>query len=168
MYNIPPVSNIPISINLIERLIKNYPNTVVGIKDSSGDWGNTKDMLDQKWDDFRVFVGSETFLLNNMRNGGSGCISATANVNPAAIRHLYQSWDNENAPNYQDKLDEVRNIFQEFPMIPALKAAAAIYSNDREWNRVRPPLLSLNKIQFEKLKSNLREIKFSMPGLSKN
>jgi len=53
-------------------------------------------------------------------------------------------------------------------MIPALKAAAAIYSNDREWNRVRPPLLSLNKIQFEKLKSNLREIKFSMPGLSKN
>ena len=168
LYNIPPVSNIPISINLIDRLIKNYPNTVVGIKDSSGDWGNTKDMLDQKWDDFRVFVGSETFLLNNMRNGGSGCISATANVNPAAIRHLYQSWDNENAPNYQDKLDEVRNIFQEFPMIPALKAAAAIYSNDREWNRVRPPLLSLNKIQFEKLKSNLREIKFSMPGLSKN
>ena len=166
LYNIPPVSNVPISIKLIERLIKNYPNTVVGIKDSSGDWDNTINMLNQKWDDFRVFVGSEIFLLDNMRNGGSGCISATANVNPAAIRHLYQNWNNENASNYQKKLEKVRNIFEEFPMIPALKAAAAIYKNDLEWCRVRPPLLSLNKPQLEQLESTLREIEFSMPGLT--
>ena len=45
LYHIPPVAQVPITIQLIEKLIKNYPNIVVGIKDSSGDWANTKAML---------------------------------------------------------------------------------------------------------------------------
>ena len=90
LYHIPPVSNVGISLDLIERLVKTYPDIVVGIKDSSGDWDNTSAMLDRRWDDFRVFAGSESFLLANMRGGGSGCISATANINPAAIDNLYQ------------------------------------------------------------------------------
>ena len=95
LYHIPPVAQVGLSIDLIERLVTDYPDTVVGIKDSSGDWGNTKAMLDRQWDDFRVFVGSESFLLANMQNGGAGCISATANVNPAAIDQLYQTWEDE-------------------------------------------------------------------------
>ncbi|HET6367964.1 MAG TPA: dihydrodipicolinate synthase family protein, partial [Pseudomonadales bacterium] len=80
VYHIPPVSQVPITLPLIERLLKAYPGTVAGVKDSSGDWGNTKAMLDAfAASGFDVFAGSETFLLANMRGGGKGCISATAN-----------------------------------------------------------------------------------------
>jgi dihydrodipicolinate synthase/N-acetylneuraminate lyase len=45
----------------------------------------------------RRFPGSESFLLAAMRNGGAGCISATANVNPAAIDRLYREWQKPDA-----------------------------------------------------------------------
>ena len=79
-----------ITTGLVERLLKSYPNAIAGMKDSSGDWNNTKTFLDAfAKSEFDVFVGSESFLLANMRNGGAGTISATANVNPAAILQLY-------------------------------------------------------------------------------
>jgi len=105
LYHIPPVAVVGITPNLVERLVKAYPSAIAGMKDSSGDWDNTKTFLDafaggscQSGSDFDVFVGSETFLLANMRNGGAGTISATGNVNPAAINALYQSAKSQ-APN---------------------------------------------------------------------
>ena len=89
LYHIPPVSHVPISLALIERLLQRYPGIVAGIKDSSGDWNNTQAMLERfQPRGFDVFSGSETFLLATLRAGGAGCISATANVNPAAIAQL--------------------------------------------------------------------------------
>src|SRR5881409_1551345 len=91
LYHIPPVAIIGVTPKLVERLLKAYPNAIAGMKDSSGDWNNTKTFLDAfSRSGFDVFVGSESFLLANMRNGGVGTISATANVNPAAIYELYQ------------------------------------------------------------------------------
>ena len=167
LYHIPAVSNIPLSIDLIERLIKDYPKTIVGIKDSSGDWNNTKRMLNSGWDDFRIFVGAETFLLNNMRNGGAGCISATANVNPVAIKSLFENWDSDQAVKLQEDLNKVRDVFLSFPMIPALKAAAGLYNQDPKWFLVRPPLESLNSSQIDKLYLALKKINFVMPGLNR-
>ena len=97
LYHIPPVAVVGITTGLVERLLKVYPNAIAGMKDSSGDWNNTKMFLDAfsvragrgVSSEFDVFVGSESFLLANMRNGGVGTISATANVNPAAIHKLY-------------------------------------------------------------------------------
>src|SRR5436309_5592439 len=104
LYHIPPVAVVGITTSLVERLLKAYPDTIAGMKDSSGDWNNTKIFLDafvrvgptvraarahssdagsdpetDTQPGFDVFVGSESFLLANMRNGGAGTISATAN-----------------------------------------------------------------------------------------
>ena len=85
LYHIPPVSNVGITLELIERLLTRYPGIVAGAKDSSGDWNNTKAMLDRFKDrGFDVFPGSEVFLLDGLRAGGKGCITATGNVNPGA------------------------------------------------------------------------------------
>ena len=109
----------PITLNLIERLLKAYPESIAGVKDSSGDWNNTKAMLDRfASSGFDVFAGSETFLLANMRNGGKGCISATANVNPAAIHDLYARWKTEGADALQKRLDAIRATFQKYPDDP--------------------------------------------------
>ncbi len=166
LYHIPPVAQVGISHDLIERLVKAYPNTVVGIKDSSGDWDNTKGMLDRGWDDFRVFAGSEIFLLQNMRAGGAGCISATANVNPAAIHHLYANWQSDKADSLQEGLNDIRMTFQAFPMIPALKAATSHWSGDTQWDDVRPPLVVLTAEQKTALIAELEKRNFHMPGLA--
>src|SRR2546421_941722 len=90
LYHIAPVAMVGITVGLVERLLKSYPNAIAGMKDSSGDWNNTRIFLDVfAQSGFDVFVGSESFLLANMRSGGAGCISATANVNPAAVHKLY-------------------------------------------------------------------------------
>jgi 4-hydroxy-tetrahydrodipicolinate synthase len=165
LYHIPPISQVGISLDLIERLIKAYPDTVVGIKDSSGDWNNTSAMLERGWDNFRVFAGAEIFLLQNMRGGGSGCISATANINPAAIDRLYQEWQSPDAESLQAGLDEIRDIAMAFPMIPALKATVAHFSGDAEWRTVRPPLVALANEQCAALTEALLQKGFAMPGL---
>jgi 4-hydroxy-tetrahydrodipicolinate synthase len=168
LYHIPPVSQVPLSLSLIERLLKEYPGTIAGIKDSSGDWNNTRVMLEQfQSPEFDVFAGSEAFLLATLRGGGAGCITAAANVNPGSIAHLAQSWQQPDADAQQAALNAVRGIFQQFPMIPALKAAIAHYSTDPAWITVRPPLVELDNAQRDALAQALRSAGFSMPGLGK-
>ena len=162
LYHIPPISGIALNLPLIERLIKKYPNTVVGIKDSSGDWSNTLEMLNAGWDDFRIFVGSEAFLLRNLRNGGAGCISATANINPAQIVDLFSNWQVDGAEKIQADLDRIRDTLQPYPMIPALKAITGHYRKDDNWYSVRPPLTALKQVEREKLIKSLEAVGFQL------
>ncbi len=156
LYHIPPVAQVSISIPLIERLLKRYPQTVAGLKDSSGDWNNTKSMLDAfAGTGFDVFAGSEAFLLANMRHGGVGCISATANVNPAAIHRVFESWRAPDADAMQEAISATRAVVQKYPVIPALKAIVARAFADEEWATVRPPLVELTAAQRESLAADL-------------
>lgn len=165
LYHIPPIAQVGLSVDLIERLITAYPKTFAGIKDSSGDWSNTQAMLDRQWDDFRIFCGAETFLLDTMRNGGAGCISATANINPAAIDRLYREWRAADAAEQQGAVDNVRTAVLGYPMIPALKATVAHFSGDSTWKQVRPPLVSLSDADTDALTKQLLQQGFDMPGI---
>jgi 4-hydroxy-tetrahydrodipicolinate synthase len=166
LYHIPPVAVVGITTTLVERLLKAYPQAIAGMKDSSGDWSNTKKFLDAFGKSgFDVFVGSESFLLANMREGGAGCISATANVNPAAIDKLYREWRNPDAQAQQEQLDAIRKATGQYVMIPALKAVVAHYANDPTWATVRPPLDALPKDQAAKVIRDLEKLGFEMPGL---
>jgi 4-hydroxy-tetrahydrodipicolinate synthase len=165
LYHIPPVAQVGLSLDLVERLVKRYPETVVGIKDSSGDWGNTHAMLERRWDDFRVFAGSETFLLRTLQQGGAGCISATANINAAAMHRLFTGWQGGQAIAEQERLDTLRRIVQGYPVIPALKAILASHGNDAAWAAVRPPLVALGSEQRRSLLAALEEHGLDLPGL---
>jgi 4-hydroxy-tetrahydrodipicolinate synthase len=214
LYHIPPVAVVGITTGLVERLLAAYPDAIAGMKDSSGDWNNTKTFLDafavraagpvedSPWRaptaraarTFDVFVGSESFLLANMLNGGIGTISATANVNPAAIYELYAACTEESKfenresnleppssrgrgttarldlEGLQAKLNVVRGVLsnKKFPsMIAALKQAIAIYADDPDWARVRPPLIGLTPEQANTLAAELKAIGFAMPGIAK-
>jgi 4-hydroxy-tetrahydrodipicolinate synthase len=166
LYHIPPVSQVPITVGLIERLLKAYPGVVAGAKDSSGDWNNTQAYLvNFASQGFDVFAGSETFLLQNMRNGGAGCISATANINPGPIARLFATWKESDADQQQAKLDQIRGIVSRYPMIPALKATIAHHGGDASWATVRPPLVALTAEQRASLVKELDGAGFTMPGL---
>lgn len=166
LYHIPPVSSVPISLGLIERLLKAHPKSIAGIKDSSGDWNNTKAVLDAfATSGFDVFAGSETFLLDNMRHGGVGCITATGNVNPAAIDKVWRNWQSAEADKLQAGITATRMAVQKVPMIPALKAIVAKFSDDPEWSTVRPPLIENTQVQLAGLFADLKALNFDMPGI---
>ena len=172
LYHIPAVSQVPITLNLIAMLRKRYPDTVVGVKDSSGVWDNTKAMIDNfAKDGFDVFPGSELPLTQALAIGGVGCISATANMNPAGIHAVYAAYTQHGGTPegavLQAKADVIRKIFQALPMISAMKRVAAEFSGQPEWKTVRPPLTALDEGVAQTLLTQLREAGFAMPGFSK-
>ena len=149
LYHIPPVAQVGFSLPLIGRLIKEFPDTVVGLKDSSGDWSNTAAILEAH-PKFEVFPGSEIFLLDGLRKGAAGCISATCNVSAGAIRNVYDNWQGPEADKLQASITALRKAIQAYPMIPALKAIIAHYRNDPDWAKVRAPFVELPAADAEK------------------
>jgi len=156
LYHIPPVAQVGFSLSLIGRLIKAFPDTVVGLKDSSGDWSNTAAILDA-YPQFEVFPGSEIFLLDGLRKGAAGCISATCNVSAAAIRNVYDNWRSADADRLQGEITALRKAIQAYPMIPALKAIIAHYRQDPSWARLRPPFTDLSAADAAKAIHTLAE-----------
>src|SRR5215472_10221336 len=120
LYHIPPMAGVGFALPLIERLLKDFPRIVVGIKDSSGDWKNTQALL-ESFPGFEVFPGSEGYLLDALRHGGAGCISATANVNVAAMAQLLHVWKTPEAEALQRSISAVRAAVQKFPLVAANK-----------------------------------------------
>lgn len=167
LYHIPQVSQVPLSIPLIERLLAAYPGVIAGIKDSSGDSAHLRALLQVfAGRGFEVFPGSEMLLLEGLRQGGAGCITATGNVNPGPIAHLYHHWREADAEVLQARLDAVRKAIQAFPLIPAIKATVAHFTGDGAWSRVRPPLVELDSSQRAQLVAHLQTLDFQMPGIS--
>ena len=157
----------PITLSLIDRLLRDFPDYIAGVKDSSGDWDNTRSMLERfQPRGFDVFCGSESFLLDTLRHGGKGSITATANVNPAPIAALYREFEQPGVERRQAELDAVRGIFQGYVMIPGMKAAIAHYLDDPLWSRVRPPLDEMAGAERERLIAGLEQAGFEMAGLS--
>lgn len=166
LYHIPPVTQVPLSLDLIERLRDAFPRTIAGIKDSGGDWAHTQSLTERfAGQDFAVYAGSERFLLDTLRAGGAGCISATANVNPAAIVELARHWQGDDADERQQRLNVVRDLFEQYPLIPAMKAATAYFSGMDDWRRLRPPLVELEEQRASELVSSLKATGFQMEGV---
>jgi 4-hydroxy-tetrahydrodipicolinate synthase len=161
LYHIPPVAVVGYSLDLMERLIKKYPSVVIGVKDSSGDWKNTEAIL-KRFPGFDVFPGSEVFLLPALRAGGMGCITATANVNGAAVHDLYGRWRTPEADRLQDEITKLRKTIEAYPMIPALKQILAHFRNDPAWTAVRPPLVRLTRTDAQALIADLEQKKFAL------
>ena len=139
LYHFPAMSGVPVTSDLVERLVTAYPKTVVGLKDSSGDVANTIALL-QRFPGFSVFPGSEKLLFEALGHGAAGCISATANVNVGPIRRLIDRYPGRDAEDLHQAVTRVREAIEGHPMVPALKALIADATGDAEWSIVRPPL----------------------------
>jgi dihydrodipicolinate synthase/N-acetylneuraminate lyase len=107
------VSAVPITHKLVERLMKAYPKQIAGMKDSSDDWPHTKSMIDAfAKDGFDVFSGNEKPLIDNIKSGGAGCISATANINPGKIAETYHKYTTPEGEKLQTWINDVRGVMQ--------------------------------------------------------
>ncbi len=139
LYHIPPVTQIGFSLELVDRLASAFPGTIVGIKDSSGDFAHTAALLEAQ-KALMVYPGSELNLVDAVRLGAPGCITATANVNASAIASAYALRMTENAAKTQQAIAGFRKIIQPYGPIPAMKALISQKLGDLRWRNVRPPL----------------------------
>lgn len=144
LYHIPPIAIVGIPPSLAARLRADFPDQIVGIKDSSGDWENTRALLDI--DGLIVFPGSELPLLEALALGAAGCISATANINASNIVRvigLYDKGDTASARRAHDVARRFRTLMEGHSPIPAQKRLLAIATGDARWANVRPPLMPM-------------------------
>ncbi len=154
LYHIPPVAGIGFSAELVARLKRAFPEAIVAIKDSSGDWSNTQAYLDAT-SDLAVFPGSEAFLLQGLRAGAVGCISGTCNINAAAIRAVYDKASEPGVEALNDEMLRVRGIVQDAGLMPACKWLLAEATGEPAYGRVSPPLLPLSDDKAAALKTAL-------------
>ncbi len=163
LYHIPPIAQVGISLELIGRLLDEYADTIVGLKDSSDDWQHTAVIL-KEYPALATFCGSEEYLLETLRNGGAGSITATGNVNPAGIRRIFERWQETDAESLQEGITRMRRCFDGYAPIPALKAIAADFYEAPGWRTVRPPLCALSETERAALMTTLGQLGFTMGG----
>jgi 4-hydroxy-tetrahydrodipicolinate synthase len=160
LYHIPPVAIVGIPPSLAARLHTTFPEQVIGIKDSSGDWQNTTELLGI--DGLIVYPGSELPLLEALQLGAPGCISATANLNARAIADVIELFDRgevKAATEAHLAVKRLRLLLQEHGPIPAQKRLLALASGDERWGIVRPPLRPMSKDAGVELAARLEEEK---------
>jgi 4-hydroxy-tetrahydrodipicolinate synthase len=144
LYHIPAQSAVPFGLDLVGRLLRAYPGKVKGIKDSSGDFANTRAYVDHfACDGFEVYCGDDGALHALLQAGGAGCITAAANVGSTVSAQVVRHWDREDGAAAQVTLSAIRQAVTSAAMIPALKALVARHTGDPSWRNIRPPNLPL-------------------------
>lgn len=154
LYHIPQMSGLPLSLDLVGRLIAAFPETVVGIKDSAGDLANMERLV-AAFPGFSVLAGADPLMLPLLRKGGAGCITATSNLVAADLATVFRDFAVPNraaeVAAAQERIVAMRTLSNRFPQIPAIKAMIAARTGNADWRRVRPPLVPLDDRQWEEL-----------------
>ena len=161
LYHIPQMSGVPIGLGVIERLLRKYPDTVVGIKDSSGNWEGTMAIL-AAFPQMTVFPATESRLVEGMALGAAGCISASANMNIVMIRALIDAIraKDEGAAAMQARVAAVRQAMEKVPPIAAVKGLFEQATGAPGWAVLRPPLTPLAAPALANLRQELAKAGF--------
>jgi 4-hydroxy-tetrahydrodipicolinate synthase len=139
LYHIPQNSGVPVSPTLTARLSDAFPDVVVAYKDSAGDWNNTAAVIAAA-PKVAVFPSSEAQLTKGLASGAAGCISATVNLNAAAIRAVYDATlAGKDVTEADAAIKAFRKTIQDAGLIPAMKAVLAARSGDKRWLNLRAP-----------------------------
>ncbi len=136
LYNIPSVTHVALSVDLIGRIREAFPGVVTGVKDSSGDWAYTQSLL-AAHKDIAILIGDERYLAEGVSLGGQGAISGLANVCPEILLAMIETKRGDTRVNRL--VDEVLR----HPVTPAVKALVAHRTGADEWRHVRAPLVAM-------------------------
>jgi 4-hydroxy-tetrahydrodipicolinate synthase len=154
LYHIPQVSGIPLSVPLIGRLVEAFPDTVVGIKESAGDFNNMQAII-AAYPGFSVLCGADPLLLPLLKAGGAGCITATSNLVANSLRtvydHVYDEAQAAKVDAAQGRINGYRTLSNSYVQIPTIKAMVGLKTGNAAWKRTRPPLVALTDAEYAAL-----------------
>lgn len=167
LYHFPQMSAVPFSHALIGRLLEAFPGRICGIKDSSGDFENMKAMA-ERFENFDVFSGTERYLLDMLRAGGVGTITATGNVTSEKCGEVYAAYKagSSDVEALQEELTAQRLALQNYPAAASVKELLARGSGKASWRNIRPPILALPKDKAEALVADMDKVSFKLPALA--
>ena len=155
LYNFEKLCGYKFSVECVEKLAKNFPDQIVGVKDSSY---NLFENL--KIDNFSVMPGSEAKLLKGLELGCSGIITATCNATSKLARKVYDDFKEGKEQEVNTKLCDVRGTFEKYNLISGLHT---FYKHkDNSYENLLPPLRILNKDEESDLLNNLEKFNFSL------
>ena len=154
LYNFEKLSGYKFSLNCVEKLAKNFPQQIVGVKDSSY---NLYENL--KIDNFSVLPGSENKLLKGLQLGCDGIITATCNITASLTRKVYDDFIQNKDQIDNEKLCKVRTIFDGYNLISAIHSLMA--KIDKSYINILPPLSILDNNECQKLIEDLKKIDFN-------
>ena len=158
LYNFEKLCGYKFSISCIENLVKKFPNQIVGVKDSSY---NLYENL--KIENFSILPGSELKLLNGLKLGCSGIITATCNVTAPLARKVFDDFINNKKQEFNEKLCEVRKVFDQYNLISGLHSFLS--QDNKVYENIIPPLSLLNHEEKKKLINSLNKINFTIEKL---
>ena len=153
LYNFEKLCGYKFSINIIEKLVKDFPKQILGVKDSS--YNLYKEL---KIPNFLIFPGSETKLLKGLEIGNSGIISAICNVTAPLARKVYDDFHNNKKQTFNEKLCAIRKVFDNYNLISALHSF--ISEEDEKYKRILPPLNLLSEKEKKEFMSKLKDLEF--------
>jgi 4-hydroxy-tetrahydrodipicolinate synthase len=136
LYHIPQITQVPFSYDLIMRLYATFPKRVLAIKDSAGQWDNTRPLLESGT--VPILVGDERLLHKAAAMGAAGSICGMANLRPARMRTLFETRTEDVA------LSADVSLIVSLSVIPAMKQAMVVMSGNPDWGHLRAPLRPLN------------------------
>lgn len=164
VYDFPLMTGLEISLELLVRLNRAYPETIVGVKDSSGDWSAMRAVI-QAIPGFRTFAGTEQYLLADLQAGGAGCITATGNATSKLCQAVYGAFlagDEAGAEAAQETATATRLMLQPHGAVPAMKELMAQNTGDPAWRNMRPPLMPLAADAAAALDQTCRDMGFKL------
>ena len=155
LYNFEKLCGYKFSLDCVETLAKRYPDQIIGIKDSSY---NIYENL--KLENFSILPGSELKLTKGLELGCSGIITATCNATAQLSRRVYDDFISKKDQLYDQKLKNIRSIFDKYNLISALHT---FYSKeDEDYKNVLPPLRVLNELEKRELLNSLDNLNFTL------
>ena len=153
LYNFEKLSGYKFSVQIIERLVRDFPKQIVGVKDSTYNLYETL-----KIPNFLIFPGTELKLLKGLELGNSGIISAICNVTAALARKVYDDFNNNKKQSYNKKLCAIRKIFDNYNLISGLHSFMS-FKNEK-YKIILPPLNLLSDSQQKEMMYKLKELEF--------
>ncbi|MBM3490314.1 MAG: dihydrodipicolinate synthase family protein [Alphaproteobacteria bacterium] len=163
VYDFPRMTGLELSVDLLVRLNQAFPEVVVGVKDSSGNWPDMAETC-RRLPGFATFAGTEQYLLATLQAGGAGCISATANVTAPLCAKVHAAWRRPEAVALQEALTRQRLAIQKYPLIAAGKEIMARHTGHAGWRQARPPQTPLPPDKAESLWRELAQVSFQLPA----
>ena len=154
LYNFEKLSGYKFSIKCVEELVKKFPNQVVGVKDSS--YNLYKNL---KIENFSILPGSELKLLESLKIGCTGIITATCNVTAKLARNVYDDFCENKTQTYNEKLCNVRKVFDQFNLISGLHTFLA--KKNKIYENILPPISLLDEKDKKKMLEDLKKLDFN-------
>ena len=153
LYNFEKLSGYKFSVKIIEKLVRDFPKQILGVKDSTYNLYETL-----KIPNFLIFPGSELKLLKGLELGNSGIISAICNVTSSLARKVYDDFQNKKKQTSNEKLCAVRKVFDSYNLISGLHSFMS-FENEK-YKRILPPLSLLSDTKQKELMLKLKELEF--------